>query len=542
MMPENESPPKKRKIRKGTSSCWECKRRKARCTFAGPSDAICVGCRHRGTDCRGQDCDGELYPAKKRDGRMEKIEGLVGELLERVGGEALEIGLGVANGDGDVTAMDQSVPSMTGAETTLSAALHSVLPSQELATTIFSYLKFPTCFFQQMLTRNWRELDKVTNPTVAQMAVLPPATANPVTIATKMLIIACLMQYGSPNCAEAQLCVDEEAWAAKRMELAAVAVDRVTTKDDLICSPEGLECIMLEAMYHANAGDLQRSLLAVRRTMTVAQLLGVHRSTRLTSRPVSGDEGDKFDPQYMWHRIICVDRFLCLMLGLPQGSSDLQTIPPGMYEDIALESRLEREHSAIASRILDRNEKGPFSPDCKVVDQIDCDLQKAANRLPTSWWHLPAFNDAKMDERDSFEATSRLVNQLFHFNLVNQLHLPFLLEFPLVERSTYSKEACATASREVLTRYDIFRRHYVMPYAYSAVDFFGMIAAITLMLAHLDRHWRKQSNSLAHLRLTDRALVEKMLEDVKEGSASRRRWSLRNAEILETFLKIEAQA
>ena len=48
---------KRRKVRKGTRSCWECKRRKMRCIFeslAGP-DSNCQGCRRRGSTCISQD-------------------------------------------------------------------------------------------------------------------------------------------------------------------------------------------------------------------------------------------------------------------------------------------------------------------------------------------------------------------------------------------------------------------------------------------------------------------------------------------------------
>jgi hypothetical protein len=54
---------KRRKIRKGTQSCWECKRRKIRCTFVTPSAAVCDGCRSRGTPCVGQEyCNQQESP------------------------------------------------------------------------------------------------------------------------------------------------------------------------------------------------------------------------------------------------------------------------------------------------------------------------------------------------------------------------------------------------------------------------------------------------------------------------------------------------
>lgn len=42
---------KRRKVRKGTHSCWECKRRKMKCIFSLITSAACNGCRRRGSKC-----------------------------------------------------------------------------------------------------------------------------------------------------------------------------------------------------------------------------------------------------------------------------------------------------------------------------------------------------------------------------------------------------------------------------------------------------------------------------------------------------------
>ena len=44
----------KRKVRKGTHSCWECRRRKVKCVFSSTDDEKCVTCRRRGKKCISQ--------------------------------------------------------------------------------------------------------------------------------------------------------------------------------------------------------------------------------------------------------------------------------------------------------------------------------------------------------------------------------------------------------------------------------------------------------------------------------------------------------
>lgn len=46
---------KRRKIRKGTTSCWECKRRKVRCSLVDGPGGVCKACQRRGTKCLTQD-------------------------------------------------------------------------------------------------------------------------------------------------------------------------------------------------------------------------------------------------------------------------------------------------------------------------------------------------------------------------------------------------------------------------------------------------------------------------------------------------------
>lgn len=52
-----QSEAKRRKLRKGTHSCWECKRRKMKCIFDPITNAtsICNGCQRRGSQCVSQD-------------------------------------------------------------------------------------------------------------------------------------------------------------------------------------------------------------------------------------------------------------------------------------------------------------------------------------------------------------------------------------------------------------------------------------------------------------------------------------------------------
>jgi len=86
--PTTEPEAKRRKVRKGTRSCWECKRRKVRCNFTSDADAVCIGCLRRATKCVSQEYPEEVSaPADKgrqMGDRIVRVEALVEQLVKTV--------------------------------------------------------------------------------------------------------------------------------------------------------------------------------------------------------------------------------------------------------------------------------------------------------------------------------------------------------------------------------------------------------------------------------------------------------------------------
>lgn len=78
--------PKRRKLRKGTQSCWECKRRKIRCTLTAHPDVICDSCKHRGSPCVSQEFPDNRRCSKQGEvgttSRLDRVEALIEQLLK----------------------------------------------------------------------------------------------------------------------------------------------------------------------------------------------------------------------------------------------------------------------------------------------------------------------------------------------------------------------------------------------------------------------------------------------------------------------------
>jgi hypothetical protein len=76
----------RRKIRGGTRSCHECKRRKAKCQFLSRTDTACVNCRRRGTPCVSQEFEGDASDIPNIN-PIVRVESLLQKVLQRLEGQ-----------------------------------------------------------------------------------------------------------------------------------------------------------------------------------------------------------------------------------------------------------------------------------------------------------------------------------------------------------------------------------------------------------------------------------------------------------------------
>ncbi|KEF52639.1 uncharacterized protein A1O9_11482 [Exophiala aquamarina CBS 119918] len=388
---------------------------------------------------------------------------------------------------------------------------------------------------------------------------MPDLETHPALLAKYLLVLATSLQGVHPELhAEAIRRLSEPPRQLIR-RFAETAISLVTNNDELLGSAEGLECVLLEAMYHANGGNLRRSWFACRRGMVVAQMLGIHRSG--IQQPLNVlDPTESVYPSFLWYRILCFDRQLCLMLGLPQGSLDASIASEAALGSDTPEGRFERKQNAIASRILERNESlgAGIADDVITLHELDAELQQAASELPSKWLLVPNLASPVHDPEKTFWDTLRLLDQIFYFNLLNLLHLPYILRSSTpstgdgvaAQNFEYSKVTSAHASRELLTRFVMFRSFNPVAYCCRSVDFFALSASLTLVIAHLDGHRRQRQgvggagiNVLAHQRSGDRAMMEQVLENMEHvAKLNTDILSERSSILLRSLLALEEDA
>ncbi|KAM5356782.1 hypothetical protein ACJ41O_003428 [Fusarium nematophilum] len=368
------------------------------------------------------------------------------------------------------------------------------------------------------------------------MLQLPPPGSHPTLIARKLLTLATFIQ-GIPF-SSARVLEHLGTSCDDIMTRAVKAAHNLTSDDELVASVEGIECIMLESLYENYAGHLRRSWLASRRAVMMAQMLGLDRGVK----PASLD-GAATEPDRMWFRLVQLDRYLCLMLGLPPSALEDGFADPETLDSCAALERMHRLSCVANGRILRRDRSEMLDPE--TTSEIDKLLQEASATMPPHWWVPPTLSSCT-DHMDRIRETLRFHDHFLHYHLLLQLHLPYLLYSTSEPKYEYNRVTAVTASREILSRLLSFRALHSVGYYCRGVDFITFIASTALCLAYMNDQRRRRAGDagvhyLVHQRMSDRGLLEQTLLNMQMIAAQRNDDLVtRVATLLQNLLAIEA--
>jgi hypothetical protein len=372
------------------------------------------------------------------------------------------------------------------------------------------------------------------------MLQLPPPESHPVLLARKLLVLSNLLQGAL---SADQIPKSRRGHFTTIMSRAMDTATRlVTSNDELTASVEGVECIMIEAMIQNYAGNLHRAWMTTRRAAAVAQMLCLHRGSKVAARKVLDSKAREFvDAEQLCFRIVETDRYLSLTLGLPQSSLQTSGFDAETIAKCDPIDRIARLHCVIGDRILSRRVGEPRDLTAESIREIDGMLEEAAALMPSQWWLVPDSEKNGGDELSTIHEVARNMFQLSHFYLVVRLHLPYVLRSPGNGRCEHSQAAAVHAAREILSRYIAFRKWKTGLYYCRGVDFLSFIALTVLCLAHIDSQNRsnvQQRILLGHSRLSDRAIMEctvKLLQEMRDDAIA-----TKLSRIMQYLLDVEA--
>jgi hypothetical protein len=386
--------------------------------------------------------------------------------------------------------------------------------------------------------------------TTRSMLQLPPPGSHPVLIARKLLHLGSLLQGAL---SASQVAEELRISFSKIMSRAIDTATRlVTTNDALTACVEGIECIILEGMIQNYAGKLHRAWMTMRRAAAMAELIGLHRKAKWTTlKFLDAESKVDFDPEHFCFRIVEMNRYLSITLGLPLSSFKTCAFTPEAIAACQPLDRIARLHSMVIERILTpENEPhiGPYTS-TKGAELL---LQKAASEMPSQWWLTPDFNARYDKVASSFGEVARILYQFCHYHLLIRIHLPYMLDTSAENSHGYSKLEAANAGRETLSRYIAFRKWNPGHFYCRGLDFAAFIALTTLCLAHIGCSHQTMRTSnvveadgnggmvLAQSHSSDRGLMERAVEVLQSmGNDS---IASKLSRTMQHLLDVEAQA
>ncbi|KAL3459991.1 hypothetical protein BJX64DRAFT_290641 [Aspergillus heterothallicus] len=590
MSPDQTPSTKRRKIRKGTTSCWECKRRKVRCSLVDEPGPVCAACKRRGKKCLTQDLPDELSESDQPvDERIGRVEALIDRLVQDMPMSTATATSTPARPPNTLTGTDTSVDgdralthtpvgdrpvlSPTASDmiedepprrptsrptghsfrnrhpyADISRELHASLPSREDISLLCRAGTHISTAFELAMMIPYSEWENNWSDGTKSLMEVPSVDTHPVLLARYIFRIIRALQHLDFKKSSKHIVRLSDSPQGMSQRLAETAIRLVTTRDELLDTVEGLECVVIEACYHMNRGSFRPAWTSIRRAMAVAQVMCLHRPG-VSVRSI--DPEYKVDTGFLWYRLVQFDRVVCLFMGLPQGSMDRSMVSEQALASDTPLGRLERLHCLIASRILERNEYDPTSNIVDTLKKIDNEINRAAETMPNDWWMSPnlaevpiTMNDVKKPPHVVWDML-RLVAQIYHFGLINQLHIPFMLGFTAAAQlQEYSQATCVNASRDILSRYIAFRNFNRVAFSCRMADFFALTAALLLLLGHIRQHSKSSDfNVLIHQRQGDRAMIQKAISLLQNIS-----WVVgdkitsMSADILVRLLDIEAEA
>ncbi|KAK9330231.1 hypothetical protein V1520DRAFT_340963 [Lipomyces starkeyi] len=534
----------RRKMRKGTRSCTECRRRKVRCTF-GDKPGICNECLLSGLACVDQEhsqleTGGSVYRKGESissfRGRLSQVENTVNQILKKLaeGSTAESVLSPSLPEEHSKKAIDVLRSSRTSSFSTETP--FSVEPEIAPVDAQIGHAPIFQLFDNDMLSRHVETTQstdyrlsgrkdishKVVSARASLMSLLPPgedlakiisaskmwwtnwqnsfpeiceecrqifvtgssrkALMTPVDVA-QMLLCLCISIDQLPRAFDfttLRVPLNPQEFT----ERCITEIERVVLHDDTFTATlHGIECQLLLSRLHLNQGRPKKCWLSNRRAIQFAQLAGLHLSTAKPPRPDDTLFGRRI---MIWCGLVNADRFLSFILGLPYAVPDSAFIPQIELRQ-KLDGSLPQNHQAhlsvIFGKLIDRNQD-PENLSLPATLRLDQDLEDMAQRLPADWWDLELGEHGTEGDH-----LSRVMVQITHHMIRAILHMPFMLKSAtdLSGQFQYCHVTALKSARRSLNLFKLLRAK-TRPFLCKLFDLLAFMMALLLVMSLLQRH------------------------------------------------------
>ncbi|KAJ9489819.1 hypothetical protein VN97_g3435 [Penicillium thymicola] len=496
----------RKKIRKGTHSCWQCKHRKVRCNFASDSDQSCKECFARGLPCRSQELPEPENPRESDrtylNERMARVEMLLEKLLIRVDS-------GGSQQPDSKTVLDSVEISPESNPTIVTPAVLSLFDNEALG---FQRSDTVASDFTSSGTtnRDWGRLRRellALVPSEKTLKIISEASdswwfmrvqvfddhdkillsssvqelshSHPAAVGKAILWIALCLQQLPSGFDLPSLELPCLPWVL--VEECVTRVSTLVCSDDYIVSCiDGLECLILQMLIFSHGGKLRSAWLCNCRAASIAQLIGFHRA-----EPAPNESAEyQHRATIIWRHILLVDRQFALILGMHGSISNTaidqyQSNPSDSQDSPPHHESVMNPLTRIAGSIIERNQTfTEVTPAMlQMTQSIDLKLQAFTPPSLASPEDVPP---GKSTEQSlCFQA---LHLRLWYYQLTAWLHLPLLLASGTDESYCYNRQTCLHACRNIIACYVNIRRTTVTGFVSRILDFQAFTTAMSIII------------------------------------------------------------
>ncbi|ETS03619.1 hypothetical protein M419DRAFT_74630 [Trichoderma reesei RUT C-30] len=465
----NPLPHRVRKMRKGTRSCTECRRRKTRCVFS-PGDTVCVLCKSRGSRCIEQGYEDASLPnprsgAARKSPTAEKAsqsrnEPSVDQPPKFCGDAETSDALASERANhapivsllvdpSNPKPMPWSMQPLGSKSAYVCSTIRSMLPSYD---TIISVLTRNGSWWDSFRSKAYA-ISEAPSQTIEAFAKRTYTSSNPADIGALAIAFARSLN--------------------KHRYLYTLVDDLVISDINFLTTIEGLECLILLAKSYTDCGQPKRAWLVWRKGASATQLMGLCCGSNYSHTEMR-----------LWCSVYHGDRFCSMLLGLPYVLNDnhYQSVinAPGMAPGFYFVLRC----AIICGKIIDRN-MTVGKPSFARAMELDEEMESVASSQPQDWWAVTETLDQPLEHLELNELREQLLQQFYFYWVKLFLHLPFLVETTTSSPHYFSRMACIEASKQILKRYRLLRtrmRSGHCLFECKTTDFACFTAAVVLLI------------------------------------------------------------
>ncbi|KAI1866399.1 hypothetical protein JX265_007700 [Neoarthrinium moseri] len=506
-----------RKVRKGTRSCIECRRRKLRCSWTSDSARVCRRCEERSLQCVPQTLSSpsSSQPPQSTRERVQWLEQQVAGLSKSV--QALEekqngapqlsnevspasISYEDAAGS-DMSESEASIPdaAISTQPTYLGALFNNSLissvneinddpgrnqPPSQLADTARALLR-PLIPRKEDLAviasraTGWLTVlndilpidsaVKSGDEMLARYDEVNRVTADPFTLASWLMMVALSAEHNPSIVLRTGLPGNGCRAGSEYSRPVVDAVERaIISCDRLMTTVEGIEVAILLVRLHMTRGNFKKGFLTLRRALAVAELLGL-------PRMVNGPKAA------LWRFLCIAERFQSMVLAFPSATRYYGVQKSAtLFDDGG--HLVPREFlfrlSDIAVNLGGPGDLHNNSPSLEelqnTVEKLDRDILALAALAPPTWWTGTRY----------LTPPERFMQYLYYYIRI-RIHLPLVLLRNTSDQSRQSQSMCIENCRALLEAY--LGLYTLLPegnFIHWVMDLQTYTASVVLVLAN----------------------------------------------------------